>query len=111
MHLQMKTENLITCAWCDSPSMQENEAFIRNSLKKQKLITLKCDCCQFCTSYYINKVDVILGHRCQTTYFRNLYKTRPNYVINTKNLTDSIIQFLQAEPKNTNRYKKREVLV
>lgn len=107
----MKTDNLITCAWCDSPSMQENENFLRNILKRQKLVTLQCDCCKFTTSFYMNKVDMILGHKCQTQYFRNLYKTRPNYVANTKNLTDNIIEFLQAEPKSTNRWKNRKVLV
>lgn len=103
-------KNELNCSWCGEHSFEDSRKFAEMKLKKQKSLIFRCDNCGF-NSVIASYKDSIYTYRSNITYFRKLYKTRPNYVINTKNCNDAILGILQAEPERCNRWKHREVLV
>ena len=106
MKLKKNLEN--GCGWCFDKGVTKHEGYLRKKLQSQKNVSIQCDVCGFTCQTHLGKDEVIKIYPCDTTYYRNLYKSRPNYVRTTKNLDihPNIIQLLEAKPKNTNRYKK-----
>jgi len=100
----MRNDNYLEngCGWCKDLGIMKHESFFRKRLINQTRVSVTCDKCKFSNQVWLDKDFYLRVYPSDTTYFRKLFKQKPNYVATIRNLDahPNILDMLNAEPRN-----------